>query len=174
MRFIPRGPLKLRRSQFKTLLALAFAVCQRSASAQGGPPPEGKRVATIMLGGDNSPRDFPRRTIVGQVLDKDGKALVGAMVYLKDVKTSSLRSLQVDVSGAYRFGPLPLTHDYEIWAETGSKRTSVKPISSFITTNYMTVPLRFDQDPSTSKSLVNTSSNSAAAPTPQDPKLKPR
>jgi len=174
MRFIPHWPVKLNRSFFAALLALSLAVPEKMVSAQGGPPPESKRVATILLGGDHSTRDLAHRTIVGQVLDRHGKPLSGAMVYLKDVKTSSLRSLLADENGTYRFGPLPLTNDYEIWAQAGSKKTSVKPISSFIATNYITVPLRFDEAPSASQSPVDTGSNGTSANPPQSPQVKPQ
>ncbi|MDR3734634.1 MAG: carboxypeptidase-like regulatory domain-containing protein [Acidobacteriaceae bacterium] len=99
-------------------------------------------MATVVFGGAyNGDRVAPHRTILGEV--KDGKPVDRAMVYLKDVNNSSLRVQRADENGAYRFGPLPLSDDYELWAEIDDRRTPKKPVSSFITTNPITVPLRF-------------------------------
>jgi hypothetical protein len=119
------------------------------ASAQAGPPSE-SRVATIVFSGaDNGDRTFPHRTILGEVKDADGKPVDGAMVYLRDVNNASLRVQLADEKGAYHFGPLSLSHDFEIWAEFKDRTTPKKPVSSFITTNQITMPLRFVTVPAT-------------------------
>jgi hypothetical protein len=131
-------------------LASALIFLGISAYAQAGPPPSGKRVATVVFGGAyKGDRVAPHRTILGQVNDGDGSPVNGAMVYLKDLNNSSLRVQRADENGAYHFGPLPLSDDYELWAEIADRKTPKKPVSSFITTNQITVPLRFLTAPPT-------------------------
>jgi hypothetical protein len=113
------------------------------ANAQAGPPPD-KRVATLVFGGAyNGARVVPHRTILGEVKDTDGKPVDGAMVYLRDVNDASLRVQRADEKGAYHFGPLSLSHDFELWAEIKDRKTPKKPVSSFLTTNEIIMPLRF-------------------------------
>ncbi len=142
--------LKWKRSEFVEFLLLSLVLIVRGTTlrAQSGPPPEGKRVATVVFGGAyDGPRTAPHRSILGRVTDKDGKAMHGTMVYLKDLKTSQVRVLHADDGGEYRFSPLSLNNDYEVWAENGVRKSRVKPVGSYITTNEVSVPLRLE-DPS--------------------------
>ena len=72
-----------------------------------------------------------QRIIQGRVVDKGDAAIRGAVVYLKDGHTLSVRSYISDTNGAYRFGQLGQNTDYEIWAESDSHKSGTKSISSF-------------------------------------------
>jgi hypothetical protein len=129
------------------IFAAAFIVAATTAHAQtGGPPSAGKPIGSINFGSraDTSPRSTTR-TITGFVEDTSGKHLTGAIVYLKDTQKNTVIALNADDQGAYRFGYLPLTTDYEVWAVVDGKKTVVKPISSFLTQKEITILLKVDK-----------------------------
>lgn len=126
------------------LLASATTAKAQHPGATAGMPGKAP-TASINFGGSGGPREAPHRTIVGHVLGKNGKPLSDAMVYLKDDRTSEVRTLLVGEDGSYRFGPLPLTNDYSIWAEDKGMRTRVRAVSSLMETQYVSFSLAFDE-----------------------------
>jgi Carboxypeptidase regulatory-like domain len=72
-----------------------------------------------------------QRIVQGRVVDKNNAAIHGAVVYLKDGHTLSVRSFISDNNGGFRFGQLGQNTDYEIWAESDSHKSGTKSISSF-------------------------------------------
>ena len=86
-----------------------------------------------------------QRVVQGKVTDHADTALKGAVVYLKDGHTLSVKSFIADDQGAYRFGQLAQNTDYELWAETNGKKSPVKTISSFDTKNQFNINLKIDK-----------------------------
>ena len=84
------------------------------------------------------------RTVQGRILDKDGAALKGATVFLKDGHTLAVRSYIAGNDGEYRFGQLSQNTDYELWAESNGKKSKVKTISSFESRNAFHFNLKVD------------------------------
>lgn len=89
-------------------------------------------------------RGTAQRIVSGKVVDKSDVALKGAVVYLKDDKTLSVKSFIADDSGAYRFGQLLQTTDYELWAELNGKKSNTRTISSFDNKNEFVINLKID------------------------------
>ena len=89
---------------------------------------------------DHSPHTDPEHLIQGVVADKTGKAMAGAMVYLKSSRNTSVQVVFTDEKGGYRFGPLALETDYTVWAKAGDKVAAAKPVSAF-TTGPVTIQL---------------------------------
>jgi len=83
-----------------------------------------------------------QRVVSGRVLDGD-TPVKGAVVYLQDKRTMTVKSYYSMEDGTYRFGQLSANTDYELWAVLGAKKTKVKNISSFDTKSQFTIDLKF-------------------------------
>ena len=71
------------------------------------------------------------RIATGQVINKDGNPIGGAIVYLKDSRAKSVKTYIADQDGNFRFGQLSQDTDYELWAESNGVRSKSREISSF-------------------------------------------
>ena len=76
-------------------------------------------------------QNFGHRTIHGKVLDDRAAPVAGATVFLKNLKTRNVKSFTSITDGTFRFAQVGMVDDYEVWAEHGKARSSVKTISSF-------------------------------------------
>lgn len=85
-----------------------------------------------------------QRIVQGKVTNSADAGLKGAVVYLKDGHTLSVKSFIADDQGEYRFGQLAQNTDYELWAEHDGKKSSVKTISSFDSKNQFYINLKVD------------------------------
>ncbi|MFZ3329557.1 MAG: carboxypeptidase-like regulatory domain-containing protein [Candidatus Acidiferrales bacterium] len=71
------------------------------------------------------------KTLHGSVIDKDENPVPSSVVYLKNVKSQSVKTYIADESGNYRFSGLDPNVDYEIHAEHGGLTSSTRTVSSF-------------------------------------------
>jgi hypothetical protein len=71
------------------------------------------------------------RTIEGLVCSKEGAPIQGAVVYLQDSKSLTVKSYLSDVQGRFHFRQLSMNADFDLWAELNGKRSKTKSISQF-------------------------------------------
>jgi hypothetical protein len=76
-------------------------------------------------------QNLGQRVVSGAVLTDGSEPVVGATVFLKNVKTKSIRSYSTTAKGHYYFAQVNMTEDYDLWAELGGKKTPVKTVSSW-------------------------------------------
>jgi pimeloyl-ACP methyl ester carboxylesterase len=72
------------------------------------------------------------KTVRGLVTDARGKPIVGARVFIRNMKTRIVRTLETDSNGEYRVLALTPTEDYEVTAEYKGKESDKKFVSSFL------------------------------------------
>ena len=72
------------------------------------------------------------KNVHGIVQDLRGKPLPGARIFLKDMKTKIVRTLEAGENGEYSVFALPPTVDYEIYAAFKGKESDKKYVSSFL------------------------------------------
>jgi len=90
-------------------------------------------------------RGTTQRIVHGKVEDKNGAGIKAAVVYLKDDKSTAVKTAIADDDGSYRFVQLALNVDYEIWAQSDSKKSPTKSISQFDSKNDINITLKIDK-----------------------------
>ena len=86
-----------------------------------------------------------QRIVHGRVQDKAGAPIKGAVVYLEDSRSSSIRSAISTEDGSYRFVQLSQNTDYQLWAKAEGKKSKTRSISSFDSKNDFTIDLKIDE-----------------------------
>ncbi len=103
----------------------------------------------LMLAGiataQSSKNETHLRTVSGQVTDKSEDPVPGSVVFLKNVRTSSVSSRFADKDGNYKFSGLDPNADYELHAEMGDMQSSVKTMFSLDSRKEMTLNLKLDK-----------------------------
>jgi hypothetical protein len=93
----------------------------------------------------DSKREAQLRTVRGVVIDKSDAPISGAVVFLKNTRTNSVRSSYTDDTGNYRFSGLDPNADYEVHAEKEGAKSPVKTISSFDSRKDIVLNLKIDR-----------------------------
>ena len=86
------------------------------------------------------------RTLNGNVRNKSDQILPGSIVYLKNMKTLSVKSYIADDKGEFHFHALSPNVDYEVYAEYDGQKSSTKTLSSFDSRNKAYINLKIDVD----------------------------
>jgi hypothetical protein len=84
------------------------------------------------------------RAVSGTVLSKNDAALSGAVVYLKNTKSLTVKSYIADANGQFRFSSLSTNVDYEIYAEYNGVRSGTKTVSAFDSRKNVQLTLHVD------------------------------
>ncbi len=84
------------------------------------------------------------RTLNGNVRNKNEEILPGSVVYLKNMKTLTVKSAYVDDKGEFHFHALSPNVDYEVYAEYKGQRSPTKTMSSFDSRAVINMDVRID------------------------------
>ena len=90
-------------------------------------------------------REAQLRTVRGVVADKSDSPLSGSVVFLKNLRTNSVRSSYTDDTGNYRFSGLDPNADYELHAEKEGARSATRTVSSFDSRKDIVLNLKIDK-----------------------------
>jgi hypothetical protein len=71
------------------------------------------------------------RVVFGNVVDGNSNPVVGATVFLKDLKSKAIRSYTSSEMGRFRFAGVNMAQEHELWAELNGKKSAVKTVSSW-------------------------------------------
>jgi hypothetical protein len=108
----------------KGLIAVAFAFLLASAVPIG--------VVGILL---NPPQaqaqNIGQRVVSGTVFDASSSTVSGATVFLKDLKSKTIRSFTTDSKGKFRFTQVDMAEDHELWADKDGHKSAVKTVSEW-------------------------------------------
>ena len=90
-------------------------------------------------------RESRLRTVRGTVIDNKENPLASAVVYLKDLRTQTVKTYISDDSGHYRFSGLDPNVDYEIHAEHADLTSAKHTVSSFDSRKEIVIALKVDK-----------------------------
>lgn len=76
-------------------------------------------------------QNLGQRVVMGSVVNADSAAIAGATVFLRNIKTKSIRSYTSSKEGRFRFAQVNMTDDYDLWAEKDGKKSATKTVSSW-------------------------------------------
>jgi hypothetical protein len=94
---------------------------------------------------DAKAREAKLRTIRGSVIDKDENPVPESIVYLKNLRSQSVKTYIADSSAQYRFSGLDPNADYELHAEKGDASSALRTISNFDNRKDMELTLKLDK-----------------------------
>lgn len=113
----------------KRILFLAVLLCLATAAAIAQDPKKESQL----------------RTVHGIVQDKSDNLVGESIVYLKNTRTSIVRTSYTDSSGKYRFSGLDPNVDYEVHAEKESSKSATHTVTSFDSRKDITLNLKIDR-----------------------------
>jgi hypothetical protein len=90
-------------------------------------------------------REAQLRTVRGVVIDRADNPISGSVVFLKSVRTNSVRSSYTDDTGSYRFSGLDPNTDYELHAEKEGAKSATRTVSSFDSRKDIVLNLKIDK-----------------------------
>lgn len=101
-------------------------------------------VVSVPLGGGFAAQaqNLGQRVVMGAVVDGQANPVVGATVFLKDLKSKGIRSYSTTERGRFRFSQVNMNEDHELWAEKAGKKSAVKTVSSWDTRKEFEVELK--------------------------------
>ena len=90
-------------------------------------------------------RESQLRTVLGTVVDKQDAPLSSSVVYLKNLRTMTVKTHIADDTGRYRFSGLDPNVDYEIYAEHQDLVSAKRTISSLDSRKEIVINLKVDK-----------------------------
>jgi len=107
-----------------TLLAAALFSALSLGAVPDGP-------AAMSLAPRAAAQNLGERTVSGAVLDAKSNPVSGAVVFLKNEKTKTIRSFTSMANGHFYFAQVDKDQDFDLWAEKNGRKSDVKTVSSW-------------------------------------------
>jgi hypothetical protein len=85
----------------------------------------------LLAPGVGQAQNIGQRVVLGSVIDANSAMVSGATVFLKDLKTKTIRSYTTQADGRFRFTQVNMAEDHELWADKEGKKSAVKTVSSW-------------------------------------------
>jgi len=76
-------------------------------------------------------QNIGQRVVEGTVVDASSAPVIGATVFIKDLKSKLIRSFTSDPKGKFRFTQVNMAEDHELWAEKAGHKSAVKTVSQW-------------------------------------------
>jgi hypothetical protein len=76
-------------------------------------------------------QNLGQRIVEGKVEDGNSAPVNEATVFLKDLKSKSIRSYTSRADGKFRFTQVNMAEDYDLWAEKDGKKSATRTVSSW-------------------------------------------
>ena len=118
------------------VVSLSLGLANWACAQQTDPP---KQPSVIVENKEKPKKDSPYRTIQGIVRDQSDKPLAGAIVQLKDTKTSKILDFATKDDGRFAFRDLSMEINYELLAKRGNLATPVRKVSIYDTRKDVTI-----------------------------------
>lgn len=117
-----------------SLLSLGFAglLCAQQAD-------QPKQPSVVLENKEKPKKDSTYRTIQGIVEDPASNPIAGAIVQLKDTKTSKVVDFATKDDGKFAFRELSMDINYELLAKRGDLASAVRKVSVFDTRKDVTI-----------------------------------
>ena len=90
------------------------------------------------------PKQENTRLLTGRVLDRSDNPVPNSVVYLTNTRTRAVKTYIVSQDGAYRFPALQHNLDYEVYAQSGGRKSAVKTVSQFDDRSEVSINLKID------------------------------
>jgi hypothetical protein len=113
-------------------------------SAQQTDPNAGKPSVFLENNRYKPPKPSNARTIQGMVKDQADNPVAGAIVQLRNVKTSKVVDFATKDDGKYAFRELFLDADYELLAKRGNLTTPTKKVTIYDTRKEVTINFKLE------------------------------
>lgn len=98
----------------------------------------------LLLAPGGAAQQSPSRTVRGQVLDEKEKVVANAIVHLTNLSTKEHLSVVTDKEGRYQFNDVSMKADFEVYAESGNRKSRVRRLSQFDTRARVTINLTLE------------------------------
>jgi hypothetical protein len=127
----------------KFVFIAVFLSSASLANAQQADQP--KKPSIVVENREKPKKDSPYRTIQGFVKDQADNPLAGAIVQLRDTKTSKIVNFATKDDGKFAFRELSMEINYELLAKRGELATAVRKVSIYdnrkdVTINFTLAP----------------------------------
>lgn len=76
-------------------------------------------------------QNLGQRNVTGTVVDNASSPVASATVFLKNLKTKTIRSYTSSAAGRFHFAQVNMTEDYELWAEKDGRKSPTKTVSTW-------------------------------------------